>query len=66
VDFSVALKTNRDRVLNGVGAIFNGWDNMIRLHLYATEPVTDAAPAMDSYKQFVNVVSWKSHILGAC
>jgi hypothetical protein len=59
VDFSVALEADGDCVLYGVDAIFTRWDDVIRLHLYATESVTDAAAAMDSYKQFVNVVSWK-------
>jgi hypothetical protein len=65
VNFRVALEADGDCVLNSVGAIFTRRDNVIRLHLYATESVTDAAAPMDSYKQFVDVVSWKSHILGA-
>jgi hypothetical protein len=65
VDFSVALEANQDRVIYSVGAAFTPWDNVIRLHLYATESVTDAAAPMDSDQQFVNVVPWKSHILGA-
>jgi len=41
-------------VLNSVGAAFTHWDNVIRLHLYATESVADAAAAMDSDQEFVN------------
>jgi hypothetical protein len=65
VDFSMALETNEDRVLYNVGAPLPRRDNVIRLRLYAAESVTDAAAAMDSDQQFVNVVSWKCHNLGA-
>jgi hypothetical protein len=65
VDFSVALEANGDCIIYSVGAAFTPWDNVIRLHLYATESVTDAAAAMDSDQQFIDVVSWKRHTLRA-
>jgi hypothetical protein len=57
VNFRVALEAHGDCVLYGVDATFTPWNDVIRLHLYATESVTDAAAAVDSDQEFVNVVS---------
>ena len=59
VNLSMTLEANRNRVVDGIGATFLGWNDVIRLHLDAAEAMADAATPTTLSKQLGDVRSWK-------